>query len=34
MIRQLTGIRLPKDKDPLWKYMSFEKFVSLLYTKR
>lgn len=33
MICQLTGIRLPKDKDPLWKYMSFEKFVSLLYTK-
>ena len=33
MHKELTGIRVPGDKDSLWKYMSFEKFVSLLSTK-
>ncbi len=33
MIRQLPGISKPKDTDLLWKYMSFEKFVSLLDTR-
>ena len=33
MIRKLAGIALPKDTDLLRKYMSFEKFVSLLGTK-
>ena len=33
MILKLTGIELPDDADCLWKYMSFEKFVSLLGTK-
>ena len=32
MYKELTGIRVPGDKDPLWKYMSFEKFVNLLST--
>lgn len=30
MTLPLTGIALPNDTDFLWKYMSFEKFVSLL----
>ena len=30
---ELPGIELPDDADFLWKYMSFEKFVSLLGTK-
>lgn len=30
MIRNLKGITLPKETDFLWRYMSFEKFVSLL----
>ena len=33
MLLKLTGIELPDDADFLWKYMSFEKFVSLLGTK-
>ena len=33
MIRKLTGITPPKDTDFLWRYMSFEKFVSILDTK-
>lgn len=33
MSLKLTGIELPDDADFLWKYMSFEKFVSLLGTK-
>ena len=33
MIRELTGITLPKGNDFLWRYMSFEKFVNLLGTK-
>lgn len=32
-IRELPGIDIPKDTDFLWRYMSFEKFVSLLYTR-
>ena len=33
MLPELPGIELPDDADFLWKYMSFEKFVSLLGTK-
>lgn len=33
MIRELTGIALPRETDFLWRYMSFEKFVNLLETK-
>lgn len=33
MIRELTGITLPKETAPLWRYMSFEKFASLLGTE-
>ena len=33
MYSVLPGITLPKDTDLLWRYMSFEKFVSLLDTK-
>ena len=33
MYSVLPGITLPKDTDFLWRYMSFEKFVSLLGTK-
>lgn len=33
MLLELPGIELPDDADFLWKYMSFEKFVSLLGTK-
>lgn len=33
MHRYLPGITQPKDTDFLWRYMSFEKFVSLLSTK-
>ncbi len=33
MHRFLPGITQPKDTDFLWRYMSFEKFVSLLSTK-
>ena len=32
MYRVLTGITPPEDTDYLWRYMSFEKFVSLLAT--
>lgn len=33
MIRELTGITLPKDTDFLWRYISFGKFVNLLDTE-
>ena len=33
MIRKLPGISVPNNNDNLWKYMSFEKFVSLLDTE-
>lgn len=33
MDKKLPGIPLPKDRDILWRYLSFEKFVSLLSTK-
>jgi len=33
MYSVLPGITLPNDSDYLWRYMSFEKFVSLLETK-
>ena len=33
MYRVLTGITPPEDTDYLWRYMSFEKFVSLLATR-
>ncbi|MDE0470156.1 MAG: hypothetical protein OYL97_24160 [Candidatus Poribacteria bacterium] len=33
MYKKLTGIPSPKDGDILWRYLSFEKFASLLSTK-
>lgn len=33
MHKKLPGIPLPKDGDILWRYLSFEKFASLLSTK-
>ena len=33
MYSVLPGITPPKDTDFLWRYMSFEKFVSLVGTK-
>ena len=33
MYKVLDGITLPNNEDTLWRYMSFEKFVSILKTK-
>lgn len=33
MYKELPGILHPSPKDTLWRYLSFEKFASLLSTK-
>lgn len=33
MSKDLKGIRQPKDKDTVWRYMSFEKFANILGTE-
>lgn len=33
MSKELKGIGQPKDKDTVWRYMSFEKFANILATK-
>ena len=33
MYKVLDGITSPNNKDTLWRYMSFEKFVSILKTE-